>query len=145
MKGPLVITILPSLCIIFMNQLILANSASIKQMYYHILKNSNIISLYLFCIFFQFFESGQISTKQNLQKKNKNKLKPRKTSWRYLNYIILFMLYSTTRITLIGTNSFLLGKISFHYIIYSFISNQDRLLFFTSQIIQILHEHNSNY
>lgn len=143
MKGPLVITILPSLCIIFMNQLILANSASIKQMYYHILKNSNIISLYLFCIFFQFFESGQISTKQNLQKKNKNKLKPRKSSWRYLNYIILFMLYSTTRITLIGTNSFLLGKISFHYIIYSFISNQDRLLFFTSQIIQILHEHNS--
>ena len=145
MKGPLVITILPSLCIIFMNQLILANSASIKQMYYHILKNSNIISLYLFCIFFQFFESGQISTKQNLQKKNKNKLKPRKSSWRYLNYIILFMLYSTTRITLIGKNSFLLGKISFHYIIYSFISNQDRLLFFTSQIIQILHEHNSNY
>lgn len=143
MKGPLVITILPSLCIIFMNQLILANSASRKQMYYHILKNSNIISLYLFCIFFQFFESGQISTKQNLQKKNKNKLKPRKSSWRYLNYIILFMLYSTTRITLIGTNSFLLGKISFHYMIYSFISNQDRLLFFTSQIIQILHEHNS--
>ena len=143
MKGPLVITILPSLCIIFMNQLILANSASRKQMYYHILKNSNIILLYLFCIFFQFFESGQISTKQNLQKKNKNKLKPRKSSWRYLNYIILFMLYSTTRITLIGTNSFLLGKISFHYIIYSFISNQDRLLFFTSQIIQILHEHNS--
>ena len=143
MKGPLVITILPSLCIIFMNQLILANSASIKQMYYHILKNSNIISLYLFCIFFQFFESGQISTKQNLQKKNKNKLKPRKSSWRYLNYIILFMLYSTTRITLIGTNSFLLGKISFHYMIYSFISNQDRLLFFTSQIIQILHVHNS--
>lgn len=143
MKGPLVITILPSLCIIFMNQLILANSASRKQMYYHILKNSNIISLYLFCIFFQFFESGQISTKQNLQKKNKNKLKPRKSSWRYLNYIILFMLYSTTRVTLIGTNSFLLGKISFHYMIYSFISNQDRLLFFTSQIIQILHEHNS--
>lgn len=143
MKGPLVITILPSLCIIFMNQLILANSASRKQMYYHILKNSNIISLYLFCIFFQFFESGQISTKQNLQKKNKNKLKPRKSSWRYLNYIILFMLYSTTRITLIGTNSFLLGKISFHYMIYSFISNQDRLLFFTSQIIQILHVHNS--
>lgn len=143
MKGPLVITILPSLCIIFMNQLILANSASRKQMYYHILKNSNIILLYLFCIFFQFFESGQISTKQNLQKKNKNKLKPRKSSWRYLNYIILFMLYSTTRITLIGTNSFLLGKISFHYMIYSFISNQDRLLFFTSQIIQILHEHNS--
>ena len=143
MKGPLVITILPSLCIIFMNQLILANSASRKQTYYHILKNSNIISLYLFCIFFQFFESGQISTKQNLQKKNKNKLKPRKSSWRYLNYIILFMLYSTTRITLIGTNSFLLGKISFHYMIYSFISNQDRLLFFTSQIIQILHEHNS--
>ena len=143
MKGPLVITILPSLCIIFMNQLILANSASTQQMYYHILKNSNIISLYLFCIFFQFFESGQISTKQNLQKKNKNKLKPRKSSWRYLNYIILFMLYSTTRITLIGTNSFLLGKISFHYMIYSFISNQDRLLFFTSQIIQILHEHNS--
>ena len=143
MKGPLVITILPSLCIIFMNQLILANSASRKQMYYHILKNSNIISLYLFCIFFQFFESGQISTKQNLQKKKKNKLKPRKSSWRYLNYIILFMLYSTTRITLIGTNSFLLGKISFHYMIYSFISNQDRLLFFTSQIIQILHEHNS--
>ena len=143
MKGPLVITILPSLCIIFMNQLILANSASTQQMYYHILKNSNIVSLYLFCIFFQFFESGQISTKQNLQKKNKNKLKPRKSSWRYLNYIILFMLYSTTRITLIGTNSFLLGKISFHYMIYSFISNQDRLLFFTSQIIQILHEHNS--
>ena len=143
MKAPLVITILPSLCIIFMNQLILANSASTQQMYYHILKNSNIISLYLFCIFFQFFESGQISTKQNLQKKNKNKLKPRKSSWRYLNYIILFMLYSTTRITLIGTNSFLLGKISFHYMIYSFISNQDRLLFFTSQIIQILHEHNS--
>ena len=143
MKGQLVVTILPSLCIIFMNQLLLANSASTQQMYYHILKNSNIISLYLFCIFFQFFESGQISTKQNLQKKNKNKLKPRKSSWRYLNYIILFMLYSTTRITLIGTNSFLLGKISFHYMIYSFISNQDRLLFFTSQIIQILHEHNS--
>ena len=143
MKGLLVVTILPSLCIIFMNQLLLANSASTQQMYYHILKNSNIISLYLFCIFFQFFESGQISTKQNLQKKNKNKLKPRKSSWRYLNYIILFMLYSTTRITLIGTNSFLLGKISFHYMIYSFISNQDRLLFFTSQIIQILHEHNS--
>ena len=143
MKAPLVITILPSLCIIFMNQLILANSASTQQMYYHILKNSNIISLYLFCIFFQFFESGQISTKQNLHKKNKNKLKPRKSFWRYLNYIILLMLYSTTRLILIGTNSFLLGKISFHYMIYSFISNQDRLLFFTSQIIQILHEHNS--